>query len=387
MYDSLDDAEERGARPRETAFVPRRLQHGRPATFAQRGVTVPFTSPSLSQARIRMDNVEGLECLLPAFSGGQGTYVIGWRSVPDVLSVTLHDRALHREIAEARACSPDAVRKAALTVSMRGFAGLSVAEHAKAVLQGDQRYAMLTTYTLILELLRIAGISPGDLLTRGVESVESRRAARDILKKVAQRLDLQAEQLYTRVENISTALAPLGLPQAELPGRLRTTLRGLSSFYSDVSNWAATELSDVQPLGLYMAECARQTLGLAAKRLERIDLVLRDVRFLVTGADRAIEEVTSWVSGFSWLLDGWDYIIQVWSDCGAHTPEAQRSAMVEIHRLAPMAPLSEVSANENVESQDLRGVRTRRLRPGQDWRGTLDLDGVQRIEAIKAKLP
>ena len=387
MYDSLDDGEERGARPREAAFVPRRLQHGRPATFAQRGVTVPFTSPSLSQARIRMENVEGLECLLPAFSGGLGTYVIGWKSVPDVLSVTLHDRALHREIAEARACSPDAVRKAALTVSMRGFAGLSVAEHAKAVLQGDQRYAMLTTYTLILELLRIAGISPGELLTRGVESVESRRAARDILKKVAQRLDLQAEQLYTRVENISTALAPLGLPQAELPGRLRTTLRGLSSFYSDVSNWAATELSDVKPLGLYMAECARQTLGLAAKRLERIDLVLRDVRFLVTGADRAIEEVTSWVAGFSWLLDGWDYIIQVWSDCGAHTPEAQRAAMVEIHRLAPMAPLSEVSANENVESQDLRGVRTRRLRPGQDWRGTLDLDGVQRIEAIKAKLP
>src|SRR3546814_13361123 len=75
-----------------------------PATFEERGVVVPFTTPTLAFARVRADRNAGLEILIPGLSGSAGVYVIAWPSVSETFRMAVHDqsgRAARRE----RVCS------------------------------------------------------------------------------------------------------------------------------------------------------------------------------------------------------------------------------------------------------------------------------------------
>ena len=69
-----------------------------PATFAERGATVPFTTPVLAAARLRSTQPERVEYLIPGLSGSKGTYVIPAKSVPEMFRLTVHDRALLEEM-------------------------------------------------------------------------------------------------------------------------------------------------------------------------------------------------------------------------------------------------------------------------------------------------
>src|SRR3546814_2878694 len=73
-------------------------QQFQPAKFEERGTAVAFTTPALSQARVRQDSREQLELTVSAFSGAKGNYVIRWKDVPDIFSLTMHDRALQDTI-------------------------------------------------------------------------------------------------------------------------------------------------------------------------------------------------------------------------------------------------------------------------------------------------
>ena len=66
-----------------------------PATFEERGVVVPFTTPMLAFARARSDGNSGLEIIVPGLSGGSGVYIIGWAKLqpkPDKYDVLVRVR-------------------------------------------------------------------------------------------------------------------------------------------------------------------------------------------------------------------------------------------------------------------------------------------------------
>jgi hypothetical protein len=50
-----------------------RIQSGHPATFAERGVALPTTTPLLSGARVQPGARGGLDLLIPSPTGGRGT--------------------------------------------------------------------------------------------------------------------------------------------------------------------------------------------------------------------------------------------------------------------------------------------------------------------------
>src|SRR3546814_11368042 len=77
-----------------------------PATFEERGVVAPFTTPTLAFARVRADHNGGLEILIPGLSGSAGVYVIAWPSVREMFRMSVHDRVLHETIADAKATTP-----------------------------------------------------------------------------------------------------------------------------------------------------------------------------------------------------------------------------------------------------------------------------------------
>ena len=70
-----------------------------PATFLDRGVTVPFTTPFLLGARIRpTETRSGLELVISNPAGGRGFYIVPWAAMPEVCSPTLHDRRLWQRL-------------------------------------------------------------------------------------------------------------------------------------------------------------------------------------------------------------------------------------------------------------------------------------------------
>ena len=94
-----------------------------PATLQERGISIPFTTPSIAFSRVRSDGREGLEVLVPGLSGGQGVYIIPWRGLKDMFKMTVHDRALHEEIDGLKDANPRRVRKIVLSVALTGLAG------------------------------------------------------------------------------------------------------------------------------------------------------------------------------------------------------------------------------------------------------------------------
>ena len=55
-----------------------------PASFAERGATVPFTTPLLAAARLRTRDGKDVEFLVPGLSGTKGIYVLSGRSRPEM---------------------------------------------------------------------------------------------------------------------------------------------------------------------------------------------------------------------------------------------------------------------------------------------------------------
>ena len=84
-------------------------QH-QPSTFEERGTTVPFTTPALSCARVRSDDRYNLVLLTPGFAGTQSVYVLPWKAIPDLVTMTIHDRALHEAIEREGIDAPPDVR-------------------------------------------------------------------------------------------------------------------------------------------------------------------------------------------------------------------------------------------------------------------------------------
>ena len=56
--------------------LPTPIPSHQSATFGERGVSVPFTTPALAGARVRRDARHGLALLVPNPSGGRGIYVL-----------------------------------------------------------------------------------------------------------------------------------------------------------------------------------------------------------------------------------------------------------------------------------------------------------------------
>ncbi len=84
------------------------IQSRHPATFAERGVALPTTTPLLSGARGRPGARGDLDLLIPNPTRGRGTYILPWSGIGAFCRPTLHER-----LAVADTVSPAAVRDAA----------------------------------------------------------------------------------------------------------------------------------------------------------------------------------------------------------------------------------------------------------------------------------
>lgn len=246
-----------------------------PANFAERGVFVPFTTPMLSAARLRVAGGRP-EAVIPNPSGGRGVYVLGWTALDQSCAMTLHDRRLAALLGGSAGANPLAVRRAARTVAVQGFAGHAATLAARAAERADDAALRACVAALL--------------------------AAAPTLSAANQPLAV-----------LAASLAPLGFGGTNDQAWLPRTLAAVSLLERDLRDWAAmlgrqtgaATAGAVANRAAATLEAARGAQALACRLAPAAAVSLLAepdaARAAIDAAERAL-----------FLIDGWERLCLLW---------------------------------------------------------------------------
>lgn len=359
-------------------------QQFQPAKFEERGTAVSFTTPALSQSRVRRDSRDNLELTVSAFSGVRGNYVIRWKDVPDIFSLTMHDRALQEAIFARKSCLPPDIRKATLETAKTGLAGPEAQRSAEEALAEDENEILLTRFFLFKSALE--KMSGGQMAFRVSDftSDSGRERIKSDLGAIAQRLGTNANELYARLDHWGLLLAPIGMPGMPKECRVRRLVSGIAGLANSLSHWADSDKSEASGLARavvkmahFTEDFARDLAAAATRPIEYADRVLSNWEKAAVNIRRDLERL--W-----WTVDGWEFIILLWRDAEEQDRDGQRAAVTEIYRILPIIPEKEAMNRPNLQAiQESTRMQVRAL---EGWNsGMLDIEMVRRVETVKRR--
>lgn len=357
-----------------------------PATFEERGVVAPFTTPTLAFARVRSDRNEGLEILIPGMSGGSGVYVIAWPSVREVFRMSVHDRVLHEAIADAKATTPRQMRRCANETAMTGLAGPDAVECAKAALQQEENERLLTNFYLINSVIDRLSQSQAKLTVAELSSPQGQRKVRQILDDIARKLGASSEQIYRSLEIWSDLIAPLGLAVMPHECRLRRLLKRLEAFRLNATEWGRRSNADPDGLSFLASDVAKLTLMVGQPVVTEVDAHAGDLAATLAGWKTAEPAIRGRLDRLSWLLDGWEHVLTIWDGVLESPIWEQVEAMEEIVRMLPLVPKKELEQQKGSAWGDLENALRKFVKPMQSWQsGEVDVDLLLRVEQRRAR--
>ena len=357
-------------------------------TWAERGIAVPFTTPALAQARMRRDDgSKRREFVLPNLSGGKGCYVMPWKSILGTMTTTLHDRVLFDLMQQHDVDDPIKMRHVVLEVAAKGLSGPRAARKAQEILDNEKQYQVLTTFLLVLQLLKLVNVSSKDLISEGLASENAQKRMRSALMGVADRLKIPHDDLYVRIETLSSLIAPIGLPQAPEPGRLRALTEDLIVFRDTVRNWSTAMPEEIAQIGEFETRVAELTNQLANKAVLKVDNETEALAAMLRAWEKRFNAITAEVKQLSWLLDGWDYVITLFHEVSDKPDKDRQSMLADVFPMLPQIPREQLEVIDEKKAGALSVIQRRWVRGNEDWRtGVLDYDQVQRLEARRAAM-
>jgi hypothetical protein len=316
------------------------LDAHKPATFGERGVAVPFTTPRLAGARMRRSNRTGSEFIIPNPSGGRGVYVLDWGAVRQLCRPTVHDTLLYKRIARLPVIDPAGVRDAARQAAEAGFAGRDAARAAAQMAEADRQAQVLTNFLLLLTLME--QIEPiGLALSADTERTpELDRRARRIVSRVAAALNSDLAAVVRALEELSARFAPIGLGESVAGARVPLLLTRLLSTASGFADWAERfHRDDLASVATSLARAARTAEAAASAALRDARALTADMPVLIQAWLRQPEAIAAQTSRADWILDGWEWCCLLWET--ETQPAGQRAIVRELIRLAPVPPRSD----------------------------------------------
>lgn len=355
-----------------------RRSHYEPSTFLERGTVVPFTTAALAQCRVRLDDRERLEVVLPGFSGSKGVYVTAFTSLPDITTLSVHDRTLTEVVAKEKVVTPTGIRRCWLELATTGIGGQELAELAREELTQAAEVQVSTRIMLLLDTVRRGGGEIGPELVARLGSPEGRKQVRAMLGGAASRVSIDAVAIDQHIEELAAMLGTLGLRSLPEPGRLRHLHTRMQEFSHAIDNWGRTTVSDLAHIGRFAAMSADHSAGIAGRAIAEVDRMLTDPISLIARWDASQKALRGYLLRVAWLLDGWDYVLRIWDDAVAERMAIDVAAK-EIGRIIPIVPTREVDADGGRRSVELFREYRSRVRVFEDWlSGDLDEDLIAR---------
>ncbi len=303
-----------------------------PATFRERGVALPTTSPMLAGARARLTE-RRCDVVVPHPGGARGVYIFALGSLAEFCTPSLHDQRLVERVAALRPLSPHAVRLAGRAVAAEGAAGRAAATAAQAAEARDEQMAQRFETIVLHSILLGSGQA-------ALASDPKQRTAHALLK-LAQRTGREADAVRADVERLSQLLVAAGLDAASrshegppLQGRCRTLLEAVVRMQSGMSAWAETAGNN--PACAPVIQGASIILAAGRHALDAAQRTLDDPATLLNAWATAPDNVAARLCRPAWLLDGWEHLCLLWRL--AETDEQKAEAAAEACLLLPPIP-------------------------------------------------
>lgn len=341
---------------------PPLIQSLKPASFLERGVAAPFTTPALAGARIRTANRTGTEFVVPNPSGGRGVYILNWGAVRQLCRPTVHDTLLHQRISRLPVMDPGSVRLTARKLAAEGLAGKEATLAAAASLEADHKELVLINFLLLVLLMEQEEPAGLRISAETERTPELDHRARHVVTHVAQVLGRKVTQIGEDLEALSVLFVPIGLNADTPPARLPRLTARLEAAANSLSAWASRFPDDgTAGLAASLSRSAFVTANCAAMTLSAARATTDDMRGLLRSWAGASAEVTRQLARTEWILDGWERFCLLWET--ADHPSVQRAALGEMAQLVPMLP-KEVTdlGGQRVELEQLEpALRTARL--------------------------
>ena len=357
-----------------------------PATFEERGVVVPFTTPMLAFARARADGNGGLEVIVPGLSGSSGVYIIGWSGVRDVFRMTVHDRAFHDMIETRKAATPRDIRRCAHEIAMTGLSGPDAIDAAERAVEQEENERLLTNYYLVNSVVKSLAKAQVQLSVAELSSAAGQKKVRGIMAGIASDLRVSSEQLYADIERWSDLIAPVGVASMPHECRLRRLMTRLKAFRMNITAWGKNSNADPDGLAFLVADVALLTLDVGGDVLGEIDDHANDLKTALAKWSTVGVEIADGMKRISWLLDGWDHVIGLWEEVLDGALHEQKDALEEIVRMLPLVPTKELDAQKGKAWGELESAMRKFVKPLQNWQsGETDIELQLRIERRRAE--
>lgn len=371
------------------------FQAFQPATFLERGVAVPFTTPALAGARARPAERGGTEILMRNPSGGRGLYILPWGGIRALCRrggiralcrPTVHDMMLNRRVEALPGVTPEAIRVAARAVAAEGLAGREAASAASATEEAERTEHLITNYQLLLALMeQVAPAGLPGIAAAAEDDAEALKArARRAAARIAPEIGRTPEAVADALEELAPVFAGIGVPRQLPPPRLIRLLLALRRLREAMLAWKDGHDADADSAAgaAMIAAVAEVTLACAEQTLAAAHDLTRDMPALLRRWHERPAEVAGLASRPAWLLDGWEQICLIWRQAG--TEPARRAAVLRIALLVPAIP-REGSAwvGAPVETEFVWRFR-RTVRRNEDWRTGALLDLIAANERLRA---
>jgi hypothetical protein len=322
-----------------------------PPSLLRGGVYVPFTSPLLMIARLRLDEDGRPTALVPALSGGQGYYVVPWPMLPDLVNMTIYDRALHEALAGILHADPNFVRKKALEVRRAGLCGPRAAAVAAEEYAADIGRRENIFCFLVQRIATQAGRPIEGLTAANMRSPENVAA----LRGLAGVIGLSPDRLVERLDAWSSQITLLGLAQRDLRGPVRQQLGELRAMFDVMGEWASNDHPEYVGSAKRCLTSGEAILDLIQSQITRIDNECEDALGIIANWDANASLLRS-ISNFAVTA------IQIWHaatvEWRAVAEERDRHAMRAkigfIETLLPvLAPSDMLKFQRNRATQEL----------------------------------
>ncbi|MEJ0019649.1 MAG: hypothetical protein WDN25_24465 [Acetobacteraceae bacterium] len=313
-------------------------QHYRPATFQERGVAVPFTTPILAGVRARHGQRGEIELVVPNPSGGSGVYIVPSRGLRSLCRLTVHDARLNQRVAELADLTPSAVRQAILDVAAQGLAGREARDAAATAIARDRHDRDMVRY-LLAGLLAEQG-APAEFSVPGWQLNRS-----PALEQLAERAGLRAaaargqsrQQVALALDGLAGLFAAIGVTGQPEPARVLRLIGRMASLREQLGAWVLEHCEDTQTeLADTIADAARQIIAAAEPMLVAAHGMTKDVLALLHGWSRSRARIAEVTGRAEWLLDGWEQICLLWQ--ASRAPDQQWAVMAELVHLIPVQP-------------------------------------------------
>jgi hypothetical protein len=345
-----------------------------PATFQERGVSVPFTTPVLAGARARAA-ARGVEFVVPHPAGARGVYIMTWSEVGNFCAATLHDLRLAERLSTLRSVSPSSMRLAARAVAQEGLAGRAARDAAKAADETDRTARLLANIALLQELVQQQGGGACPM-------AELDRRAKAAILALSPGLGRAPETITNDIEALAGLLAPTGIGVTAERANLAQLTQGVAALAAELKERDAGGATQSGLGAGLILSGAEVTLALATRTMADVRSAARDVPSLLKSWAEDANATAAALARPGWLLDGWEQICLVWHLANESN---RRGCVSEMALMVPTVP-KEAEDWLGAAVDDGERQRLRKLVHGfEDWRtGSLVFDLVARNEQIRA---